>query len=43
MSLTTQLGEEIGEGEFGPVILGVARNIVSHEDTTQVAAGYCGY
>lgn len=38
-----QLGEELGEGEFGPVVLGVARNIVSHEDITQVDIGYHGY
>jgi hypothetical protein len=30
------LGADLGEGEFGPVVLGVARNIVSHEETTQV-------
>lgn len=43
LTILMQLGEELGEGEFGPVILGVARNIVSHEDTTQVAVGCYGY
>ena len=43
LQYTLQLGEELGEGEFGPVVLGVARNIVSHEDITQVDIGYHGY
>lgn len=33
----TQLGDVMGEGEFGPVVLGVANHIVSTQDKTLVA------
>ena len=33
----TQLGDVMGEGEFGPVVLGVASNIVPSEERTLVA------
>lgn len=33
----TQLGEVMGEGEFGPVLRGVARQLVRGEEHTEVA------
>ena len=33
----TQLGNVMGEGEFGPVLMGVATNIVPREEQTLVA------
>ena len=37
LSLHTQLGDIMGEGEFGPVIMGVATNIIPGEERTLVA------
>ena len=33
----TQLGDVMGEGEFGPVVMGVATGIVPNEERTLVA------
>ena len=36
VGVCVQLGEELGEGEFGPVVVGMAHDIISHEAVTQV-------
>ena len=38
----TQLGDVMGEGEFGPVVLGVAKGIVPSEERTLVAVKVIG-